>query len=161
MKITSSFSVLFSSIVLISQAIAAPFPSGPDPKLTPGKLCSNAAQYRYPEHVPYCERDVDPMLKVQIIKNYDEQLGYTIERMDRQAFKIDHLIPLCVGGANDVANLWPQHMTVYVITDPLEAELCKKMSAGRLKQVEAVKLVLTAKRHLEQAPSIVRYVQSL
>ena len=101
------------------------------------------------------------MLKVQIIKNYDEQLGYTIERMDRQAFKIDHLIPLCVGGANDVANLWPQHMTVYVITDPLEAELCKKMSAGRLKQVEAVKLVLTAKRHLEQAPSIVRYVQSL
>ena len=76
-------------------------------------------------------------------------------------FKIDHLIPLCAGGANDEDNLWPQHKSVYNITDALEPVVCEKMAAGRLKQAEAVKLILQAKMHLDQVPSILKQIKRM
>ena len=137
------------------------YPDGPNEGMTPGSVCKNPSKYRYPENIPYCERDVESQLKRDIIVQYDRKLGYRIQTMDRQAFKIDHYIPLCMGGSNSRDNLWPQHRSVYEITDPLEQLLCEKMAHGLLRQAQAMDLVRKAKNDLDQAPEIFDYAQGL
>lgn len=136
------------------------FPLGPEPSMTVGSLCDTPDTFRYPEHIAYCERDVDTQLKWDIIRAYDQEFGYHIEETGRQNFKIDHYIPLCAGGSNKPDNLWPQHKSVYVVTDDLEAEVCAKMSAGRLKQSEAVQFIIRAKNNLDEAPEILAQVRA-
>ncbi len=137
------------------------FPKGPELTVTPGKLCDKPAKYRYAENVAYCERDVAYATKEYVINNYDQSFGYIIGKMKREDFKIDHLIPLCVGGSNDRANLWPQHKSVYAITDPLEPVVCAKMYQGKLKQSDAVLFVLEAKTHIDRVQSIIKHINSL
>jgi len=136
------------------------FPKGPDATLTPGALCNHPDSYRYPEKIAYCERDVSTSTKAAVFQKYD-QIGYRTRSMKRQAFKIDHYIPLCAGGSNDIKNLWPQHESVYQITDQLEALVCEKMAAGRLKQKDAVNLIIEAKNHLDEVPEIEAQVRAL
>lgn len=140
---------------------AARFPQGPNVEITPGSVCDRANSYRYPEKIAYCERNVKSDLKRAIIAQYDRELGYRIQSMDRQAFKIDHYIPLCMGGSNQPDNLWPQHVSVYEITDPLEQILCEKMAHGVLKQAQAIDLIKEAKNDLDRAPEVYDYAQSL
>jgi hypothetical protein len=68
---------------------------------------------------------------------------------------------LCAGGANSEDNLWPQHKSIYEITDPVEPLLCQKMLEGKLKQSDAVKLILLAKTNLDQVPAIIKKLNSL
>jgi hypothetical protein len=137
------------------------FPLGPDATMTPGALCQTGQTKRYPEGILYCERDVDRDLKRDLFRRYDVTLGYETQQMARADFKIDHFIPLCAGGANTAENLWPQHKSVYAITDPVEPLICEKMSEGVLKQAEAVQLVRKAKLNLSQVPSVLSYLNSL
>ena len=136
------------------------FPKGPDASLTPGTLCTSPDSYRYPEHIPYCSRNVDTDTKKGRFIAYD-QIGYRTMSMPRGDFKIDHYIPLCMGGGNDAANLWPQHKSVYAITDPLEPALCEKMAEGKLKQADAVALIKQGKANLDQVPAIIARVNAL
>lgn len=137
------------------------FPIGPNPQMTPGSLCQNPTQIRYPERIKYCQRNVDRSVKQAIIAEYDRRFGFQIQRMDRQLFKIDHYIPLCAGGSNDPSNLWPQHQSVFVITDPLEQLVCQKMQEGRLRQVDAIAIFQRAKNNLQEVPRIYAYVNGL
>ena len=137
------------------------FPRGPNLDETPGSLCSNSRQRRYPEKIAYCERSVDSYQKNAIIQKYDRLFDYSIRSMKRLDFKIDHLIPLCAGGSNNDDNLWPQHKSIYNITDPLEPLLCEKMQEGKLLQADAVKLIIEAKTHLDQVPAIMKKLKSL
>ncbi len=137
------------------------FPKGPNQELTPGSLCHKPTEYRYPERIPYCRRNVESQLKREIIRTYDSELGYKIGSMDRQKFKIDHLIPLCAGGSNEEDNLWPQHESVYTITDPLEPLICEKMAEGRLSQKQAVNLILKAKNDLKLVPKVIAELEAL
>lgn len=137
------------------------FPEGPRAELTPGSVCQNSSTRRYPEKIPYCTRSVDSSLKREIIREYDQQFGYHIGSMPRGQFKIDHYIPLCAGGSNEADNLWPQHESVYMITDPLEPEICNKMKAGRLLQADAIALIKEAKNDLSKVPAILAHIRSL
>lgn len=121
------------------------FPLSPDGHMTPGSVCAAADAIRYPERIKYCERNVKSERKNRIIETYDLELGFHIREMNRMDFKIDHLIPLCMGGSNESDNLWPQHKSVYEKTDPLEPMLCDLMAQGKLKQSEAIELILEAK----------------
>ena len=114
--------------------------------MTPGQVCDHATELRYPEKIKYCHRNVDPDLKAQIFAAYDRAFDFHTREMDRQQFKIDHLIPLCMGGANQEDNLWPQHEKVYKLTDPIEPYLCEKMAAGRLKQEAAIRIIKEVKQ---------------
>lgn len=161
---------LVSAIVILTQFAFTPafglagegaFPKGPNAQVTPGELCNRPDALRYPERIAYCNRDVDSILKNDIIQTYDRQFGYRISTMPRAQFKIDHYIPLCAGGGNDRQNLWPQHESVYTITDPLEPLICSKMAAGRLKQAAAVALVKKAKNDLTKVADVIRYVNAL
>lgn len=137
------------------------FPRGPNIDETPGSLCSNSNKRRYPEKIVYCERSVDSYQKNAIIQKYDRLFGYSIRSMKRLDFKIDHLIPLCAGGSNNDENLWPQHKSIYAITDPIEPLLCEKMQQGKLLQAEAIKLIIEAKTNLSQVPAVMKRLKSL
>lgn len=155
------FALLTSLLFVTTLSYAGEsFPKGPDAALTPGALCEHPDAYRYPEQIKYCERDVSSSTKAEIFKNYDK-LGYRTRSMKRQAFKIDHYIPLCAGGSNEETNLWPQHVSVYEITDRLEALVCEKMAAGRLEQKDAVEFIKEAKNNLDEVPAITARVNAL
>ena len=154
---------LLSALLLGQFAFSASgdFPLGPNAQMTPGELCTHPDSYRYQEHIPYCTRNVASDLKNEIIKAYDQNLGFKIESMPRAQFKIDHYISLCMGGSNEKENLWPQHESVYTVTDPLEPAMCNKMAAGKLLQAKAVELMKQAKNDLSQVPTILKYVNGL
>jgi hypothetical protein len=137
------------------------YPSGPNQELTPGDVCHQPDTYRYDERIAYCERDVETSTKNSIIAQYDQELGYRIGSMPRGQFKIDHYIPLCMGGSNDRSNLWPQHQSVYKITDQLEQQLCEKMAQGKMLQAEAIQLIKHAKNNLDEAPSILERARAM
>lgn len=158
LKITTA---LFITLIFAGEISAQDFPKGPELSETPGKLCDQPSKVRYPEKIAYCDRDVSYETKEIIIHEYDQKFNYSIAKMPRGEFKIDHLIPLCAGGSNDTTNLWPQHKSVYAITDPLEPVICSKMAQGRLKQNDAVSLVIEAKTHLERTKKIIEYVSRL
>ena len=133
------------------QLLRPVFPITPQTQ-TPGALCEQADSYRYPEHIKYCERAVSVAQKWTIIRDY-ETMGYAIEEF-RNEFKIDHLIPLCAGGANSPDNLWPQHQSVYALTDKIEPLLCDVMAAGRITQADAVILIRNVKMNPETADEV-------
>ena len=154
MKVISLLVLLVMSSKLF--AFGNNFPTRPDNRLTPGKLCDRPTSYRYPEHIAYCERDVTTDTKEALINLYDSKLGFNIHTMDRAEFKIDHFIPLCVGGSNDSVNLWPQHKSVYEITDPVEPLVCQRMLEGKLSQAEAIKLIVLAKTNLNMVSQVMK-----
>lgn len=122
------------------------FPQSPDLVETPGSLCERSGTRRYPEQVKYCERNVDSSLKKQLFLTYDAKFNYETAHMQRTLFKIDHLIPLCLGGSNEASNLWPQHVSIYTETDPLEPYLCGLLQEGKITQAAAVQIIRTIKQ---------------
>ena len=130
------------------------YPIGPDGSVTPGSLCPHPDSYRYPEHIGYCHRNVAPAMKRDIIAQYDRDFGYHVGSLNRGDVKIDHYIPLCMGGSNERNNLWPQYKTIYVQTDQIEEKLCEMMSRGRLKQADAVQKMTHVKNHLDEAAQL-------
>ncbi|MFN3696370.1 MAG: HNH endonuclease signature motif containing protein [Pseudobdellovibrio sp.] len=165
---TRLFNILAAAIILSSAlisntarahddfeaSVSAKYPTAPDAELTPGRLCTTPTEKRYAENIDYCERDVSTDLKKFVIKEYDNRLGYTISSMNRADFKIDHFIPLSIGGANDPENLWPQHKSVYQHSDPVELKLSQLMVAGKLKQAEAIRLIKECKFNLPRCSDI-------
>jgi hypothetical protein len=159
---SSSLVIKFFFVLLFSLQIWAgeAYPVGPNPQVTPGSLCPSGVK-RYPEGITYCERNVKKHTKDAIIRQYDEQFGFHIRQMNRQDFKIDHFIPLSIGGSNDESNLWPQHKSVFSVTDPLEDVLFAKISTGKIKQAEAIRVIREAKLNLGRVPELIHYVSGL
>ncbi len=144
-----------------TSAVSPPnVPSSPAPKLTPGALCNDPDEYRYPEHIPYCRRDVSRDTKDKVFSLYESAFQFSVQSIGREHFKIDHYIPLCMGGGNEVGNLWPQHESVYPLTDPIEFRLCQMMEQGALSQADAILLIREVKAHLERAQSFLRDLES-
>lgn len=155
------WTLLFILSVLATNAFAIDFPKGPDAQLTPGSLCDRPDSYRYPEHIAYCERDVTPATKDEIFKTYRNERGYKLDISNRSSYKIDHFIPLCAGGSNEENNLWPQHISIFQITDPIESTGCEVLSAGKITQKELVGLIRQAKLNLTDAPKVLKRLQAL
>jgi hypothetical protein len=157
---------LFTLILVLStQAFAlnsnSQFPIGPELDQTPGVVCTTPNEKRYAEQIDYCSRNVSSALKNAIIAKYDAKYGFHIESMNRGDFKIDHFIPLSIGGANEEGNLWPQHKSVYALTDPIELELSILISAGKIKQADAIRAIKEAKTDLSKVDSTMSYLKSL
>ncbi|HXM33049.1 MAG TPA: hypothetical protein VN921_05295 [Chthoniobacterales bacterium] len=68
----------------------------PNPKLTPGKIARRDKD----------QHGVSVAMEQKVFKRY------RIPWIRRAEFKIDHLIPLELGGADHVENLWPQNLRV-------------------------------------------------
>ncbi|MBI3565201.1 MAG: hypothetical protein HY079_08400 [Elusimicrobia bacterium] len=114
----------------------------PDFSFTPGNLCTpsdpNFKEYRYPEHIPYCQRNVTRGMKTQVAAHYG------VAEADWRDYEFDHLIPLAIGGDSSVDNLWPQpdqDNQGSAGKDRLENDLYLQMKAGTITQAEAVKRI--------------------
>ena len=63
--------------------------------------------------------------------------AYNIPDADSPYYEIDHLVPLAIGGANVIANLWPEPWAEAAQKDVLEVELQRRVCHGLLPQAEA------------------------
>jgi hypothetical protein len=86
----------------VSSSAAARDPSLPDPQMTPGDVLPGVTQEQVCQ--PDYGHDIGP-----ISQQRAEQvlLAYGLLNTDPGAYKIDHLIPLALGGSNNITNLWP------------------------------------------------------
>lgn len=136
------------------------FPTRPNEKVTPGDICDVADSFRYPERIKYCERNVSRERKAAIFYMYDREFGFHTQEMNRTDFKIDHYIPLCMGGSNDNENLWPQHKSIYQQTDPIEPVLCELMASGQILQMKAISIIRSVKQRPETSAKVLRDLES-
>ena len=134
-------------------------PMTPDATLTPGALCTSPTEYRYAEHIAYCERNVSSATKADVFRIYKKR-GFTLSE-PRDHYKIDHFVPLCAGGSNDIKNLWPQHESIFTVTDDLEAVGCERMKLGKIKQKDFLALLKKAKYDNSKAKEVLDYLFSL
>jgi hypothetical protein len=151
-----------SSVLLLVSFYAFggnPYPRTPDAELTPGALCETPSRLRYPEQIAYCERDVNSFTKEVVFIAYRD-LGYSLSG-PRERYKVDHFIPLCAGGSNDIKNLWPQYDTISRVTDPLEPLACEVLALGKITQVEVIEIIKEAKLDTKQVPRLMQKLRSL
>jgi len=127
-------------LLLLSLSVTSVFATKPDPKLTPGELCTAAnadfQEYRYPAHVAYCKRNVSHAKKVQIAAAYGG-----IPESEWHNYEFDHLIPLNAGGDSSVANLWPQPLVEAKDKDKVEQATYNGLNNGTLTQAQAVQMI--------------------
>jgi len=102
----------------------------PDPHLTPGATAPGVTvgqvcrpgYARTARHVPAAE-------KAEVFRRYG------VSRPPAGTYEVDHLIPLELGGSNDVSNLWPEPYRGSFGAhekDRLENRLHAEVCAGRL-----------------------------
>lgn len=132
--------------LLLGLLLAAPLWAAdvPDPRLThgavrPGLTKAKICSIKWGKD----ERHVSAAMKMQVFTSY----GYSgnddpkCVPAGKRRCEIDHLISRELGGADEVANLWPQAYGTSpwnaVIKDKLENRLNKEMCAGQITLREA------------------------
>lgn len=137
---TTSF---LAGIVLVgfcgALAIADPIhPETPDDALSPGAVASTSQKEicAFMGAMTYSQahRATPVELKDWIFREYGMEPPGWRERRD---WEIDHRVPLCLGGADEAANLWPQHRESYPKKDDLEAYACRMVCRGAVPLAEA------------------------
>lgn len=96
-------------------------------------------EYRYPEQIAYCGRNVASSTKRAIYN------AYGVREECRGQYTIDHFIPLSLGGTNEVNNLWPEHKSVKALRQNLEEEMYQRLARGMVTQAQAVQWIVQAK----------------
>lgn len=79
-------------------------------------------------------RDVPQSIRDRVYKDY----GYN--KTLNESAELDHFIPLCLGGSNNIKNLWVEYENPkpgYKEKDKLEAYLCRAVCDGRINLSDA------------------------
>jgi len=92
----------FLLFLLPAVALAAPLP---DPKLTPGEALPVSLQELATPGRTHRERNVSAKINRQVLAEYG------IAHAKKGKYQFDHLIPLELGGANTLKNIWPEPTT--------------------------------------------------
>jgi hypothetical protein len=112
----------------------------PDPTLTPGavrstdvsEICSTGTR-----ELRHWDRERDDHIMAE----------YGLPSGPHPQYEVDHLVPLCLGGADRDANLWPEpRRSIEPIwnaerKDELEARMCSLVCSGQLDVVEAQRAI--------------------
>jgi hypothetical protein len=126
-------SVLISSSKPLS---AFEFSQGeiPDMRLTPGLAAScDPAEVLQPGYAR-AHRKIGEKARREVLNRYRIYLSNSWQ------YHIDHLIPLCLGGSNDIRNLWPHALNAMhppALKTRLERKLLKMVRRGRMALREA------------------------
>ena len=127
-------------LVLAAPAMAgSKYPYKPSQALTPGVIATTDTKL-------VCEKDYPA--RSRYVTNSTKNKVYALHKVDKiqcvKGCKIDHLIPLSIGGSNDIQNLWPHEYgadwTVFEKTR-LEVRLRKEVCGGKLPIGEAQQCV--------------------
>lgn len=107
----------------------------PNSALTPGVVATVDTALVCEKSYPSRSRYVTRSTKNKVYMNYGVNKELCVK-----GCKIDHLIPLSIGGSNDIENLWPHEYgadwTVFAKTR-LEVRLRKEVCGGKMPIVEA------------------------
>ena len=114
----------------------------PDPAMTPGLAATT-------DPVEICASDGQAgssYSRAHRHTTYDMKLAvayaYDLPRRNWHTVEFDHLIPLCLGGADDTRNIWSQPIEEARVKDRAEAAACREacrghMDAAGIKQLQA------------------------
>jgi len=121
-------------VVLAFLTISCLAQSRPDPSLTPGVIrTSNAAEICATSFRTKPYRHTTQATKTQVYREYGLKPN---EGYCQGGCEVDHLIPLELGGLDDIRNLWPQPSQPkpgFHEKDKLENYLHKQVCAGKMK----------------------------
>ena len=122
--------IRFLFLFLVSFSVYADLPISPNPNLTPGSFDSSVTikQICTPGRAKKAR-------KVSLSKKKKVFVAYHIDP-NSSKFEIDHLIPLSLGGSNNVDNLWPQSYLTSPYNaydkDKLETKFHAMVCSGKL-----------------------------
>lgn len=111
----------------------------PDPAITPGMVAST-------DHADVCSHAGGTYSQRHRLSQTPEtkqhvMAAYNVPWATRGRYEDDHIIPLCLGGSDDVRNRWPQPRkeTTWKAADKdrLEAEACRQVCSGHVSLSEA------------------------
>lgn len=123
--------------VLVLCSVVA-FAQLPDPQLTPGVIrTSNGSEVCAASFRTKPFRHTTQAMKKQVCAAY-----HIAKCPAKNTLEIDHLIPLELGGLDDVRNLWPQLAKYpngpgFHVKDKLENELHRRVCQGNMSLPEA------------------------
>ena len=132
------FAIPLSLFLLSSAAFPADLP---DPKLTPGVVRTTDLNVICHQTTKQFRNTTESM-KIQVYRAYGMDAphkGYCAATPE--GCEIDHLISLELGGADSVANLWPQAYPIARQKDHLENELHKRVCSGQLTPIQAQQMI--------------------
>ena len=97
-----------------------------DPTLSPADICSQGTRKF---------RHVTADTRTKVLQDY------SVPASDSYEYEIDHLVPLCLGGMNTAANLWPQPEKEALVKDRLERRLCEMVCQGDVPLADAQRAI--------------------
>jgi hypothetical protein len=112
----------------------------PDPTLTPGAV-------RTADLAAVCSADTRALRRWSRDRDDRIMVEYGLAPGPHPDYEVDHLIPLCLGGADDDRNLWPEpRRPIEPIwnaerKDELEARLCSLACSGAIPLAAAQRAV--------------------
>ncbi len=129
---------MLNSILAILITVA--YPLTPNPNVTSPHNCTKKdkdyKETRY-VNVDICKRNVSSNRKGSVY------YSYKIPKGERSQYTIDHLVPLSLGGSNNLRNLWPQHKSIS--SAKYENEIYNKLLKGEISYQEALNKILDFK----------------
>ena len=111
----------------------------PDPLCTPGAVETT-------DLAVICGQSTRERRHVTAVERREVFAEYGIPFPSTEEYEVDHLVPLCAGGSNDIGNLWPQAADPppgFHEKDRLEQQLCHQVCAGRMTPADAQHLIAT------------------
>lgn len=126
--------------VAFAPTSALPAPQGllPNRALTPGQVDPKLDRDYLCTHSTSERRRVSDSKKRAVFAEY----GWPYPGVDdREQWEVDHLVPLALGGTNDITNLWPERP--FGDKDRLENELRRRVCAHTLDLATAQKAIAT------------------
>jgi hypothetical protein len=110
--------------------------SSPNPTLTPGATDPRVSQANIAQTI--CTRGYTSTVRnVSTQTKHRVYVEYGISRSQQRGYVIDHLIPLEVGGANEIANLWPEPKADAKNKDKVENQLHASVCNGSISLADA------------------------
>lgn len=118
------------AFLVLCPILALAYPDLPDPAMTPGHAATSDVETICQKSYSLHARNVSTSTKAKVYRQY----GVDKTRCEGGC-KIDHLIPLAIGGSNDRSNLWPHEIGIEWGAHRktrLEVRLRKEVCAGRM-----------------------------
>ena len=138
--------ILAVSVVAVAAVLAqqAPTRPMPDPRFTPGAVVST-------EREAACAHGHTPRLFETNRRAYVQQVRtvmalYGLPYVAHHAYEIDHVIPRCAGGSDEIANLWPEPLADAKSKDVTEREVCRAVCTLHTMTIEAGQQIFFERR---------------
>ena len=130
---------LVVSVALLLSVAAHAAADVPNPSLTPGGASPVVTQANIGSTI--CMPGYSSSVrKVSNATKHQVYVSYNIAKAKQRLYVVDHLIPLEVGGANDIANLWPEPKGEAKLKDKLENTLHGDVCRNDLTLAEAQRI---------------------